>query len=219
MFGMRMILTICVALTFLFGSAVHAQDYARPGAYVGVGWSFAWDDFEDELDVPGVSADVDNSFGINVRLGYRAHPETFRANGTPLPLAIELDFSWYDDFEFDADVAGFGRILKGEVEAWSLMVNMKGYFLTGQFQPYAMVGVGVLDAEVSARDSLGLGLSVSDDFTEFAWKFSGGVDLYTGATASGDKVVVNVEAAYLYPTSDLDDLNFWTLGIGLQYRF
>ena len=100
---MRMILTICVGMTFLFGSAVYAQDYDRSGAYVGVGWSFAWDDFEDELESGGVRADVDGSFGINGRVGYRFHPK----------VAAELEYEWYDDFDFDAKFGGLGRIIEG----------------------------------------------------------------------------------------------------------
>ncbi len=172
MFVLRMILTICVGMTFLFGSAAYAQDYARSGFYVGAGWSYVREDFDDGFE--------DDTWGINGRFGYRFYPK----------VAAELEFEWYDDF-------------LGEEKAWSLMVNMKGYLLTGQFQPYGMVGVGLLDV----------------DGTEFAWQVGGGLDLYTYATASGDQYLVNVEAAYVIPTSDLDDWNFWTLSIGVQYRF
>ena len=94
------------------------------------------------------------------------------------------------------------------------MVNMKNYLLTGTFQPYAMVGVGLLDAEVSIRDAVALGVSVSEDEIALVWQVGGGVDVY-----ANENWVVSLEGAYVVPTSDLDELDFWTLGIGLQYRF
>ncbi len=68
MFGLKAVLTIGVALAFPFGSTVQAQDYARSGAYVGVGAAIAFEAFEDELEDevqavfgPGVNVDVDRA--------------------------------------------------------------------------------------------------------------------------------------------------------------
>ena len=74
-----------------------------------------------------------------------------------------------------------------------------------------MVGIGLVSADLSGGAP---GISVSLDETAFAWQAGGGVDVY-----ANENWVVNLEGAFVVPTSDLDDLDFWTLGIGLQYRF
>ncbi len=205
MSGWRTVLTIGVALAFPFGSTVQAQNYAREGTYAAIGWSFAVEDFEDEIEdqaaALGISVDIDDSFGINGRVGYRMH---YR-------FAVELEFERYDELEFDVDVAGLGKVADGEIEAWSLMANGKWILLPSRFQPYGLVGVGLLDADLSGR---GAGISFSAHETVFAWQVGGGVDVY-----ANENWVVNLEGAYVFPTSALEDLNFWTLGIGLQYRF
>ena len=191
-------LPVLAALVFSLGSAVYAQDvdYARRGAYFGAGAFLAFENFDDEI--PGVPVDADDSWGLNARVGYRLHPH----------FAAELQYEWYDDF----DIEVFG-IKAAELDGWSLGVNGKGYLLTGRFQPYVLVGGGLLDVEI--EDTLGLGLS--EDEEAFMWRFGVGLDSYL--VGEPGNMVLSIEAAYVLPTSDLDDFEFWTLGIGLQYRF
>jgi len=76
-------------------------------------------------------------------------------------------------------------------------------------------GIGYLDAEVdmTAR-SLGLGLSTSEDESSAVWQAGAGLDVFVS-----EQWLLELEAAYKLPTSDLDDFDFWTVGLSLQYRF
>ena len=186
----------CVALMFPFGSTVHAQDpdYARSGAYVGAGGFGAFENFDGTGPL-----DVDDSWGLNARVGYRFHPR----------FAAEIQYEWYDDFEID--VLGF---TVAEVDGWSLTANGKAYLLTGRIQPYALLGGGYLEGEL---DTSGLGISADDN--AFMWRFGGGFDIYAVGGQGQEHIVLSLEATYLLPIAELDDLEFWTIGVGLQYRF
>jgi opacity protein-like surface antigen len=97
-------------------------DYARTGSYVGLGGTYAIEDF----DVEG----ADNTLGLNLRVGYRFQPR----------LAGELEFEYYDDF------GDFGV----KVDGWALTANAKVYGATGQVQPFLLAGLGVVHGEASA---------------------------------------------------------------------
>ena len=77
------------AICLLSAGPVAAQDYDRSGPYVGVGGAYAarWvpGDFDDDLGM-GATVRVDNTGGVNARLGYRANRW----------LAGELEYEWLD---------------------------------------------------------------------------------------------------------------------------
>ena len=139
-----------------------------------------------DVDEAGVSGDVDDTHGISGRLGYRFHPH----------IAVELQADRYQDF--DVDGTALGVPFDGKVEAWSLMSNGKAYLLTGQFQPYGLLGAGILDADITLTDDLGLGIKVSEDDTAFAWQVGAGVDYYL----QDKDLAVTVEGAYHVPTGE-----------------
>jgi opacity protein-like surface antigen len=187
---------LCVLLLLLLSPGLaSAQDpaYDRSGVYIGVGGIRAYEDFDDD----GLGLRFQDTFGFDARIGYRLHPR----------LAAEAQYQWYDEF----DVKFSGTEI-GTIDGWSLTGNLKGFLLTGQYQPYVLSGAGLLslDLDISLAD---------DDDTAFAWRLGFGIDAYTYATPAGDNLVLNVEASYVIPTNDLDDLDFWTVGIGLAYRF
>ena len=71
------------------GFAGDGDDYARPGWYLGAGGTWAphwWQAPDDEL---GVRVKTKNSFGFNVRGGYRINSW----------LAAELEYEWLDGFD------------------------------------------------------------------------------------------------------------------------
>jgi opacity protein-like surface antigen len=113
-------------------------DYARSGAYLGVGGVFAFELFDDSID-------VDNSNGFHVRAGYRIIPN----------LAVEARYENYRNFETDPG--------PGHYEGWSVTGNAKGYILTGRWQPYALVGLGYLNMVYPGTNRAG-GASPGDDF-------------------------------------------------------
>lgn len=174
-------------------------DTARTGAYVGLagGVSFLTR-AEDELeDATGIPFDVDPSGTLHARVGYRLHPH----------FAAEVHFEWLS--EFDIEVPGLGRRV-ATLDGWALGADAKGYVLTGRVQPFLLVGLGALHAEL--EDDLGLGVSVEE--TGFAARFGGGLDVY-----ATDHVVLGLDLSYLLPTGDVEELDTVSLGFGVQYRF
>ena len=100
-------------------------DYGRHGFYLEAGAMRAYNLFEEEFP-PG--AEVDNSFGLNFRGGYRIFSR----------LALEAEFEWVNEFEVDVNGV---KVLGAETLTGT--ANVKGFFFTGPFQPYALLGVGV----------------------------------------------------------------------------
>lgn len=173
------------------------EGYARRGLYLGVLPVIAFEGFQSEIEdlVPGIDVNVDDSWALNGRIGYRIHPR----------LAVEAQGEWYS--EYNVDLLG---VEAAEFEGWSAALLGKAYLLTDRFQPYALAGWGYLDVELS--DKLGLGLSESSSGSVIRW--GGGIDIY--ATRG---LLLNLEASYALPLGSLDNLDFWTIGVGLQYRF
>ena len=81
--------------------------------------------------------------------------------------------------------------------------NAKGYPLLGRVQPYGVAGVGLLSFTQKRDADLG-----------FVARIGGGVDLYLS-----EAVVVDLEIVYLLPAGSLDDYQFTTFTVGIQYRY
>jgi opacity protein-like surface antigen len=167
-------------------------DYGRPGFYLGAGVMRAYNLFEEELP-PGVK--VDNSFGINSRVGYRIFSR----------LALEAEFEWVNEFGLDAND---NKILG--IETLTGTANVKGFLFTGPFQPYALFGVGVMNA--SEKDSAGL--SVNANGTDLTFRMGGGFDFW-----ANEKFAIALEATYLRPRGGLKDFDYVSYTVAAQYRF
>jgi opacity protein-like surface antigen len=173
-----------LGLLLCTGSAYGQADYARNGPYLGLAGTFAAENFS---DVGGL--DFDESLGINTRLGYRLHPN----------FSAELQGEWLDGFD-----AQFGM----ELEAWAITANGKAHLLTGQIQPFVLVGLGVMHADLTIPGFL----SAGDE--DFAARFGGGIEFYLT-----ENIVAALDATYVLPAGDLKDLDYVSFGWGLQYRF
>jgi opacity protein-like surface antigen len=161
------------------------------GRYLGVGAIISHENFD---NVPG-GVSIDEAYGGTLRGGYRFDER----------IASELVLEYLTGF--DASVSGTEV---GDFEAWSLTMNGK-YFISDTFiQPYAMVGIGVMNAEF--EDSLGIG--VSADETDFLTRFALGVEHHDPRN-----FWVGLEASYHLPFGDLEDFAFYaltlTVGFGL----
>jgi opacity protein-like surface antigen len=189
--------------------AEEKDDFGRTGFYIGVGGALtklmeAKGTLQDELSSLGsLDIDVKSSFGINARGGYRFHRH----------LAAEIEAGWHSPFDIDF-AFGESGVATAEVMPLVFTANMKGYLFKDRFQPYAVVGLGVMTARLKVKDIGGFDVSGSDWSTGFAARFGGGVDLYVT-----EHFVLNAEIRYVLPTGATEGLDMISLGWGLQYRF
>ena len=193
----RLIVILSLCLIGLSTSLAIAQDikehseFARKGLYIGGGGIYAIEDFD------GSNISFDDSAGFNIRAGYRFHPH----------LAIE----GLVERALKFDVKN-GR---GSVNTWLGTVNAKAFALTGQIQPYGLLGIGAMNAAtkgpVRLVDSKG---RASKSETDVAFRFGGGMDGYLTKDW-----VVNFEGAYVAGRRNVKAVDQIILSVGLQYRF
>jgi hypothetical protein len=101
--------------------------------------------------------------------------------------------------------------LQGPRDTTSIMLDNRLYptaffDMPGRLQPYAVFGLGVL---IDQRESSG------SDESGFAMRFGLGLDFYLTESLS-----VVGETGYVMATGPrVDDRDYFSLGVGLQYRF
>ncbi|NKB81035.1 MAG: outer membrane beta-barrel protein [Nitrospirales bacterium] len=179
----------CLLLIPMFCWAGEPAKYDQSGFYAGVGGLYAIENF----DANGI--DIDNAPGFNFRVGYRLTSH----------WAVEAMGERVDDFDFR--VSG----VNGSVDTWTGTLNGKFFFLTDRFQPYGLFGLGFMRGHVRASSAFG---SASATETDLALRFGGGVDSYIT-----EHWLINTEVSYVLPTGDIDDIDYVSLGLGIQYRF
>ncbi len=181
---------LACAVLLVSAAGASAQEYDRTGLSLTLGAIIAIEDF----DLSGATKTGHTTRpGLDIRAGYRFLPW----------LEAELEYNWYDSFDIDEGITQFGAL-----DLWYLGANAKAYVLTGQFQPYALVGGGLLTGEIEG----------DEDFS-YAWKFGAGVDLHIFTDAEKARWVVYTEGSYRLPHGDLDNITFWTTQFGIKYRF
>ena len=208
--GTAMMIT-CVASGALVYTDADEDGFARGGWLVGVAGSYAIETFEDvaQSDIqsflgPTASLSVDNSLGVNGRVGYRCNRR----------FSTEVEVEWLNGFEADFSEASLGSGTL-DVEPLVVTANAKAYLLTGRYQPFLLVGGGPMIAKLKARASGGSANGTETETeTEFAFRFGGGIDLY-----ATKHVVVNVGVDYVLPFDDLKDVDYISIGWGFEYRF
>jgi opacity protein-like surface antigen len=204
---------VCSSIALTAEDEVDPEDFARRGWLVGVAGSYAFETFEDEAERdfqkvlgPAVNLSTDDSPGFNGHVGYRCHRR----------FAAEVETEWLHGFDADLTQPGVDQLAKVEYDPIVVTANVKGYLLTGRYQPFLLVGAGAMTAETKIRNPVGLAFTGIDSESDnaFAMRFGGGIDVY--ATKN---VAVTVDVDYVLPFGNLDSLDYVTIGWGLKYRF
>ena len=221
------ILTAVFVLCHSSGAAADAFD--RPGFYLGAGATYQYNVFssdiedviQDEVDaaLPGANAsfDLDDSFGVNAVLGYRAVSW----------FAIELQYEWIAEYDIqgstDVPVPVSGNLYS--IEGHTLTANTKWIVPFWRVQPYLLLGGGFALSDVSNGDLAdalnALGGDIDDGkHLKPAARAGLGLDFYIS-----QNIVLNAQASIVATTlkspdiGDVDDLNYMSFAAGLQYRF
>ena len=119
---------------------------------------------------------------------------------------IGLEGRFEHTFNFDGN-APFNDV---DVNIWNLTANGQIFILTGQFQPYFVLGFGIGQAEVDVH---GPG-SFNDTTTDAVGRVGLGLDSYVTPN-----VVIGLEGIYNFGFGDMDDFNYASLEALLKYRF
>jgi opacity protein-like surface antigen len=187
------------------------SEFDRRGWFVNAAGTFAVEKFEssirDEVSSRAgapVTVDTDDSLGVNGGAGYRCHRY----------FSTEMELEWIEGFDTDLSQTGVGAIGSLDPDPKTITTNFKGYLPYGRFQPYALAGFGIMFATISANDVSGSGLITTEEFRSFAVRLGGGVDFY-----ATEHIVLNIGAEQVIPTGRGKDLDYISVGWGIQYRF
>jgi len=187
------------------------KSFTRRGPTVGMLMSYAVDTFENDVQSSFRSAadeplnlSIKDTLGLKSRAGYRCNKY----------VSSELQLEWLDGFDGSVFQDGAGRILSANYEPIVITANARFYWPIGEgrFQPFAMIGPGLLTLKTKLRSSTGQ--RNTDRDTEFAIRSGLGLDYYLNSN-----VVLTIESDYLRGFNKLNDIDYVTVSGGVQYRF
>jgi len=182
-----------------------AEDYSRPGFYIGVGGSYEFNVLESQFEkVLNDKVNIDEGVGLNARLGYRLLSW----------LAGEVEYEWVPGF--DVKIQDKKAL---ELGASVITANVRFILPTGRFQPYLKLGAGGYFATLT--DALGVGLKADQD--GFAARAGLGLDLYftenIAAYIGVDGVFTTQDITNATTLQSASGLYYVTGQAGIQYRF
>jgi opacity protein-like surface antigen len=193
-----------------------------PGFYVGVSGVYTHNFFDGQVDSAledaigqDVDVSIDDSWGINARVGYRAASW----------FAIEAHYEYIDEFDVKAKIKGLIPNQKiFSIEGHTLTANTRWIIPLWRTQPYILLGAGysLYESDVVSNPVVKQLLGSGGKQSGFAGRGGGGIDLYLT-----EHLVANAEATALLTTQDfgkrdtgnIDDLWYVSLGAGLRYQF
>jgi len=193
------ILGLGVACLLAIASPATAEDddYSRSGIYVGVAGTYSVQlGIEDRANdlLPGASASADNALGFNARVGHRVIPY----------FAYEAQYEGISNFDVSA-----GGATAFEIAESVVTMNFKGYYPLKRFQPYALLGAGMMFARTNDVGTTGVLSSNSG----FAARFGAGLDFHITK-----RWLLTIEPSYVLPLGDVKDLDYLSIAWGVQFR-
>jgi opacity protein-like surface antigen len=231
--GIASLSTILCTLTVLYGSedeTSESEDFDRRGFFIGAGASFAGENFSDRpvndiaeifSNQPGLvfpirtgpeaTAKADDSWSVKGHGGYRCHPR----------YSVGASFEYFGGFDTEWSGVLNPSGASADIDIFVATVDIKGYLLTGRYQPYLLLGGGTMSVKTRVVNPTGsqhpwgsIPTAQSRAYTDFVLRLGGGVDAY-----ATDHVVVNIGASYLHPLGEVSGTALFTVGAGVEYRF
>lgn len=198
----------------------------KSGPFLGMGVNYFFEEFDPlAITIGGPDAGTfsrafDDSWGFNLRGGWRFNDY----------FATEAVLEYADGYSSEVSypalgVAGETNTTKDTLWTIDFAVNGKAILPLGRFEPYVSGGIGFMYGnqleinDIWGRDpdtgeNVQTRTSSSDDPVVFMGRVAGGVDF-----AVTDTVGLFAEAAYLIPTSSLEDFNAISVTLGGRLTF
>jgi len=187
-----------------FSTMLCAQELRSSNYYVGIGGSYAFENFD--IDEDDVDLDFDDTWGLNIKAGYRFSEQ----------LALEFNFDYLYEFEADDTERISGIPVPVEAELQIITYMIVGKFWPwpspGAVKPFFDVGIGLMDADLDVEVvEIDVG---SESETDFCAKLGGGVDFFLDQNVS-----IGAEGSYVWGFGDLDEIEYFNLTFGIAYHF
>jgi len=188
------------------------EDFVNLGGYIALGGVTAFESFKD------ISPDFnfDTSLGFMLRGGYRINSI----------FSVEAEGNFLSGWDTHNTKIQGSNATDFTLDGGTATINALAYFPIGRFQPHVLVGLGGMWAQLRTSNSVDeicgpneywfcqpvysqLGHSGS-----FVMKFGGGLDYYV----TRDWAIV-LDASYVLPFGDLDDLRYTSFNWGFLFNF
>ncbi len=209
-------LTLLVLLS-AFSISSYASDQFGKGVYIGIGGTYAVENFGDDAFQSGGAAlelKIDDTWGANLKVGYH-FSELF---------AIEFDFDWLSEFEADEKVFIIGTPgtpvnVDGDLEVRTYMLVAKFSpdldLGSKKVRPFGVVGLGVMDAEAFVKATV-VGITVPDSASDAdpCVKLGLGLDYFATQNIS-----IGLELNHLWGWGHLDQIRYFNITLGVAYHF
>jgi hypothetical protein len=204
---LRVALPLLLIVSAFISSRAAADDFDRPGAYIGVNGVYAISLFQDDInELAGLDDhfDLGDSPGVNARLGYRVFSW----------FAVEAEYEWVQSMDLkvlDVDL--------GDFKPNTVTANLKFILPVWRIQPYLLMGGGVAIWDIESPIQ-------NQSSTGFAGRVGLGIDTYLTK-----HWVFNLEATGVLNTNDIDPskisnditdishLYYFSMSAGITYRF
>ncbi len=193
-----------LAAIFLLPAAVHAQSFGKQ-YYLGLGATYSYED----IKWGDIDDAFDNALGVNAKLGYHAHEL----------LDIEFVINWVGKSDASGGYLVDNKPLTydGELKATTYMFALKGFFpMSTEYTKLSVIaGGGLMHAKGKLHVHYdGDRVSASESETDLCAKVGMGLDHYLTPEIS-----IGLEGNYTWGFSDLSDIRYWQLGMGVAYHF
>ncbi len=142
--------------------------------------------------------EIDNATGFNGRIGYRFGPH----------LATEAQLEYLPLVDWDI-LVGSSRTTAFRIRIVTITGNLKLFPLSGRVQPFAFLGGG--GAFVKVTSPL---VSSSESSSGLVLRGGGGIDIHVS-----EHIAVSADVSYVLPADALENLDYLSIGGGLQYKF
>lgn len=191
------------------------DDYERTGWFVGFKGVSATEFLDEDEEADSLRGFYDST-DIEVKMDSQSTSGGFslvagrRCNDR---FSIEFDFESVDDFSGKVNRTDTGaNLAKLTFAPIVATVNLKGYLLTGRYQPYGLIGIGLMsiDEVTTAPD----GAKSQQTTGVLALRFGAGIDYYLTRNW-----LLTMELDYVYSATDIATLDYLSLGFGVGYRF
>ena len=251
--GIGAISSMLCVLTVIYGEDAEdssSEGFDRRGFFIGAGAGFAGENFSDKPvndiadifsdqpalglppplpPVPDTTATSDDGWSVKGYGGYRCHPR----------YSVSASIEYFGGF--DTQWTGLLGTGGGDIDIITGGFDIKGYLLTGRYQPYLLLGGGTMAIDTKVTNPTGItgtcpptatpGCDPTVDppppteaiigpvtqhrsYKDFVFRVGGGFDLY-----ATEHVVVNIGASYWLPLGEVSGVDLFTVGGGIEYRF